>query len=82
MRVLIIDDEPEVLQELKELIGSAKGPDGRSFEAAGVPRIIGRPLIASSRQEEQFDAVITDMVMGKEEDEGIQILRGIANRTL
>jgi DNA-binding NtrC family response regulator len=78
MKVLVIDDQPEALKQIEKALVSAEGPDGRPYAVVAM----ADHHAASKRLEtEHFDVVITDMVMGTEEDEGLEVLRELAGKS-
>jgi DNA-binding NtrC family response regulator len=78
MKVLAIDDQPEVLKQIERAIAAAEGPDGKRYEVAGLAdhREAVRRL-----DTEHFDVVIVDMVMGHDETEGLTVLRTLTNKS-
>lgn len=78
MKVLVIDDEPQALKQIEKALASAEGSDGRPYEVTGLTDH-GEAL--KRLVDEHFDVVITDMVMGTEEEEGLSILRELTDRS-
>lgn len=78
MKVLVIDDEPEALKQIEKALASAEGSDGRPYEVAG---LTDHREALKRLEGEHFDVVITDMVMGTEEEEGLSILRELTDRS-
>jgi DNA-binding NtrC family response regulator len=78
MKVLAIDDEPEALKQIEKAIASAQGPDGRPYEVAA---LTDHHEALKRLESEHFDVVITDMVMGTEEGEGLAILRELTDKS-
>ena len=78
MKVLVIDDQPEALKQIENAISAQKGPDGKSFEVTseGDHRAAMRRL-----EDERFDVVVTDMYMARDEDEGLDILRQLTEKS-
>ncbi|MHC4481430.1 MAG: response regulator, partial [Planctomycetota bacterium] len=78
MKVLVIDDEPEVLKQIERVIASAKDPEGAPFEvtAEADHRAALRRL-----DEGRFDIVVTDMYMGPDDNEGLTILRQLTDKS-
>ena len=72
MKVLVIDDQPEALKQIERAIASAEGPDGSPFEVVAMS---DHEEALSRLDTERFDIVVTDMVMGPSEDEGLSVLR-------
>ena len=78
MKVLVIDDEPEALKQIKNALCSTKAPDGAPFEVTtALDHAAGVDLL----KEHRFDLVITDMLMGPEEDEGLGILHRLMDKS-
>ena len=75
MKVLVIDDQPEALKQIERAIASAEGPDGSPFEVVAMSDY---EEALSRLDTERFDVVVTDMVMGPSEDEGLSVLRTLA----
>ena len=78
MKVLVIDDQPEALKQIENAISDAKGPDEQPYEIVALTdhkEALGR------LEKERFDVVITDMVMGTEEQEGLAILQELADKS-
>ena len=75
MKVLVIDDQPEALKQIERAIASAEGPDGNPFEVVAMS---DHEEALSRLDTERFDVVVTDMVMGPSEDEGLSVLRTLA----
>jgi len=78
MKVLVIDDQPEVLKQIEKAIAAEQGIDGQPYEVAG---LTDHQEALKRLEEEHFDAVIVDMVMGPEEDEGLAVLRQLADKS-
>lgn len=78
MRVLVIDDDLDNLNELETAIRSFKAPDGRFYDTVGFSDYREALKVINI---EPFDIVITDMVMGESMDEGIDVLKKLANRS-
>jgi len=78
MRVLVIDDEQDALNELEKAISTSKGPNGESFEITGEKDYKKALKLIEA---EPFDIVVTDMVMGKKRGEGIEVVKYLANRS-
>ncbi|MBM4046429.1 MAG: response regulator [Planctomycetes bacterium] len=72
MKVLAIDDQPEVLKEIEKAVASTRGPDGKLYD---VVSLTSHVEALKRLKKERFDVVIADMVMGPKEDEGLAILR-------
>ena len=78
MKVLAIDDQPEVLKQIEKAVAATDGPDGKPYDVVALTD----HLEALQRLDaEHFDVVITDIVMGTEQDEGLAILRKLTNRS-
>ena len=78
MKVLAIDDEPEVLKQIEKAIAGAEAPDGKPYDVVGLTD----HLEAIERLDaEYFDVVITDIVMGTDQDEGMAVLRKLTDRS-
>jgi len=78
MKVLVIDDQPEALKQIESAIRTAKGPDGQMYEVVG---LANHQQALERLDHEHFDAVITDMVMGTREDEGMAILKQLNDKS-
>ena len=78
MKVLAIDDQPEALKQIEKAISNAQGPDGRPYEVLALTDHLEAP---KRLDRERFDVVITDMVMGTEEEEGLAILRQLTDKS-
>lgn len=78
MKVLAIDDEPEALKQIEKAISAAKGPDEKPYE---VVALADHNEALKRLDAERFDVVITDMVMGTEEDEGLEVLRKLIGKS-
>jgi DNA-binding NtrC family response regulator len=78
MRVMVIDDEEDVLNQLVEAIGSSVGPDGNPYEIES--NVDYKKALTAEHNGLQFDAVVTDMVMGDHKTEGIEVLKYFAER--
>ena len=72
MKVLAIDDQDEALKQIEKAVTSSEAPDGKPYEVAAVR---DHKQALARLDAERFDVVITDMVMGTEEDEGMAVLR-------
>lgn len=71
MKVLIVDDEPEVLREVEYALQKTTGPDGNAYK---VTALNNQAAALNLLSKERFDVVITDMVMGETGKEGIDVL--------
>ena len=78
MRVLAIDDEPEVLRQIEKAIAGADGIDGKPYDVIGLD---DHEEALRRLDGERFDVVITDMVMGPDEAEGLEILRQLTDKS-
>jgi DNA-binding NtrC family response regulator len=78
MRVLAIDDEPQALKQIENVIASAASPDGKRYE---VVALTDHQDALKRLEKERFDVVIVDMVMGPDEDEGLGIVRELAGKS-
>ncbi|MFO8009060.1 MAG: response regulator [Candidatus Brocadiia bacterium] len=78
MRVLAIDDQPEALKQIRKAIESEEGPDGEPYEVVALE---DHAQALKRLDEEHFDVVVTDMVMGTEEEEGLAILRKLTDKS-
>jgi len=78
MKVLAIDDQPEALKQIEREISAANGPDGKPYQVAALTD----HLAAVKRlSDEYFDVVITDLVMGPDEKEGLQVLKELTGKS-
>ena len=78
MKVLAIDDEPEALKQIQKAVAGAPGPDGRPYD---VVALADHAEALRRLDAERFDVVITDMVMGTEEAEGLAVLKQLADKS-
>lgn len=78
MKVLAIDDEPEALKQIEKAISAAKGPDEKPYE---VVALADHNEALKRLDAERFDVVITDMVMGTEEDKGLDVLKQLVGKS-
>lgn len=78
MRVLAIDDQPEVLKQIEKAIAGADGIDGQPYDVVGLD---DHQEAMKRLGDERFDVVITDMVMGPGEAEGLEILRQLTDKS-
>ncbi len=78
MRVLAIDDQPEVLKQIQKAVASAAGPDGKPFEVVGVT---DRQEALRRLDAEYFDIVVVDMVLGLNRQGGLAILRHLTGKS-
>lgn len=78
MKVLVIDDQPEALRPLAKILQANKGVDGRYYE------VTARESHAEALrllQEETFEIVVTDMVVREREDEGLEIVKALFEKS-
>ena len=78
MKVLVIDDIPAVLKQLDKCLSTAEAPGGEHYKvtcASDHTEALG--ILAAER----FDVVITDMVMGSDEEEGLAVLRELTEKS-
>ena len=80
MRVLAIDDQAEALKQIEKAISAAKGPDNKQYEVVALADH-NNAIKRLSAKHKRFDVVITDMVMGTEEGEGLEILRQLVGKS-
>ena len=78
MKVLAIDDQPEVLKQIEKALAAAEGPDGSPYEVVGM---VDHEAALERLDAEHFDVVIADMVMGAQENEGLAILRALTDKS-
>jgi len=78
MKVLAIDDQPEVLKQIERALAAAEGPNGHPYEVVGMT---DHEEALERLDAEHFDVVIADMVMGAQEDEGLTVLRKLTDRS-
>jgi len=78
MKVLALDDQPEVLKQIEKAVAAANGPDGRPYEVTG---LADQCEAARRLDTEHFDIVIVDMVMGPDETEGLAILEKLTHKS-
>ena len=78
MKVLAIDDQPEVLKQIVAVLSDETGPDGKPFDVTGLTdhkealKLLG---------DQFFDIVITDMLMGSGEEDGLEVLRELTEKS-
>jgi len=78
MNVLAIDDQPEALKQIAKAVSAAQGPDGKPY---GVTALTDHTEAIERLGNERFDVVITDMVMGSGEAEGMEVLRTLIGKS-
>ena len=78
MRVLLVDDKPEVLEQLRQLLTSARAPNGQSYQ---VQETTSYQEALKLIDDDPFDIVITDMIMGDDEEEGLDVLERLGDRS-
>lgn len=79
MKILIADDDPMVLKYLQRIVVSLKTPDRQPVEITGVPGLV--EALNAVNGPNRYEVVVTDMRMGDEEQEGLQILRQLTNKS-
>jgi DNA-binding NtrC family response regulator len=79
MRILIADDEPTALKYLERRVATLKLHDGQPVEVTAVPGLA--EALKAVNGTDRYDVVITDMAMGSEELEGLEILRQLTNKS-
>jgi DNA-binding NtrC family response regulator len=80
MKILIIDDQLEDLNPLKEILKKQKDIDGNPYED-----VIGLTIHKESSdllKKERFDIVVVDMVGPSNEEAGLEICRQLTHRPL
>ena len=84
MRVLVVDDERDVLEEVVLAIESASAPDGGRYIVEGYVVEDDAEVQAAIRriETEAFEFVITDMRMGSTDEEGLEILAALASKSV
>jgi len=78
MNVLAIDDQSEALKQIEKAVSAAKGPDGKPYD---VTALTDHAEAIERLADERFDVVITDMVMGSGEAEGMEVLRTLIGKS-
>jgi len=78
MRVLIVDDDHHCREAMRDALESSMAPTGHPFEVT-TAQDASQALAILTRT--RFDVVVTDMVMGESGDEGIGVVRQLANRS-
>lgn len=78
MKVLVVDDQPEVLAQIRKAVEAAQGPDGIPYN---VEAMTDHQEALDKLEKERFDVVITDMVMGAGEEDGLTILRRLTDKS-
>lgn len=78
MRVLVADDEPQALKLIEQTLRDTKGPGDMPYE---VVTVSNHEEALLRLDKERFDAVVTDMVMGEGEREGMDILRALTSKS-
>ncbi|MGD0999663.1 MAG: response regulator [Candidatus Brocadiia bacterium] len=78
MKVLAIDDQAEALKQIEKALSGAKGPDDMPYE---VMALADHHAALELLTREHFDVIVTDMVMGNQEKEGLEILREMTGKS-
>jgi len=78
MKVLAIDDQPEALKQIEKAVSAATGPDDKKYD---VTALTDHEEAIERLEKDRFDVVITDMVMGMEEKEGLDVLRTLIGKS-
>lgn len=78
MKVLVIDDEADILKQIEKAIASEEGPDGKPYE---VLALVDHNEAVQRLGGERFDVVVTDMLMGDDDEEGLKILRKLTDKS-
>lgn len=78
MKVLVVDDQPEALKEIARALEGDQGPDKKPYE---VVALADHEEAVKRLEAERFDVVVTDMRMGPEEDEGLEVVRKLMERS-
>jgi DNA-binding NtrC family response regulator len=85
MRVLVIDDDPDDLENIVEALQNSQGPDNQNFdvEEASNDREAIEKLDKSldDKTKKPFDIVIVDMQLGSKGDEGIEIIKRLSGKS-
>jgi DNA-binding NtrC family response regulator len=79
MKVLVIDDHPDALKQIQKALSGATGPDGNPYEVLALRDY--KEAMRRLEVDERFDAVVTDLVMGVEETEGLEVLRKLTGKS-
>ncbi len=78
MKVLVIDDDLQVLKQIEKVLAAAKGLDGKPFDVTTKP---DHHAAIALLEEERREVVVTDMYMGPENDEGLAVLRQLTGKS-
>lgn len=76
---MAIDDQDEALKQIEKAVSAAKGPDGKPYEVTALSK--HEEALALLDTGEHFDVVITDMVMGPDATEGLEVLRKLTAKS-
>jgi DNA-binding NtrC family response regulator len=79
MRTLIIDDDELVLKQLVKVVAAIKPPEGGRMEV--VAETDYQKAIAFLEKGDHFDIIVTDMVMGGTNREGLEVLHQLVNKS-
>jgi len=79
MKVLAIDDQAEALKQIQNAVAKAPSPNGEPNEVVALTDY--NEALARLDRGEYFDVVITDMVMGDKEEEGLEVLRKLTRKS-
>ena len=78
MKVLVIDEEPDALEAIMDVIRSAKPPAGEDYDVEGLTDY--RQAFQPPYSDDHLQVLVTDMVMGDKQDEGIEVVEYFANK--
>jgi DNA-binding NtrC family response regulator len=78
MRILVVDDQPEVLKSLGRVLSSAQGIDGEPYQVT-LEQSHEKALDLVRR--ERFEVVVVDMVTQQRQDEGLDLLRALTAKS-
>ena len=78
MKVLVVDDQPEVLKQIASAVAAEKGIDGKAYDVTAES---DHQAALGLLEKERFDVVVTDMLMGPDDVEGLEILRQLTEKS-
>lgn len=83
IRILVIDDEENVLKQIVNFLKNAHPPQGETFEVEGEKdhKKALELLEKIDPKDKYYHVIITDMKMGVEDTEGLNILRQLTKKS-
>ena len=83
IRILVIDDEQNVLKQIVNFLNKSEAPEGETFEVDGETN--HEDALARLQQidpaENYYHVIVTDMRMGAQDEEGLEILRQLTEKS-